>query len=74
MEKLTGDNLIATFDYLVSEDVIVYGPHETVRYVDQGYPVCSDPRLNQNRLTLDSRWNSGYALTSRRNLTRLEQY
>lgn len=46
MEDLNEDKLIATFDYLASEGVIVYGPHETVRYVDEGYPVCSLPESN----------------------------
>ncbi|RAR01530.1 ap4a phosphorylase 2 [Stemphylium lycopersici] len=31
--------LVETFDKLVSEGVIVYGPHESVRLKDEGYPL-----------------------------------
>jgi ATP adenylyltransferase/5',5'''-P-1,P-4-tetraphosphate phosphorylase II len=39
MENVTEAALTESFDQLVSEGVIVYGPHESVKLDDQGYPV-----------------------------------
>jgi hypothetical protein len=39
MEEISSESLIATFDHLVSEGVIVYGPHTTHAIEDEGYPV-----------------------------------
>ncbi|KAH7392583.1 hypothetical protein BKA66DRAFT_510148 [Pyrenochaeta sp. MPI-SDFR-AT-0127] len=37
MDNLSEDTLIATFDKLVSEGVIIYGPSKAVHYKDEGY-------------------------------------
>lgn len=39
MATVSEAGLVETFDLLASEDVIVYGPHETVKVEDNGYPV-----------------------------------
>lgn len=39
MADISEAGLVETFDRLVSEGVIVYGPHESVRLKDEGYPV-----------------------------------
>lgn len=39
MDDISEQNLIDTFDQLVSEGVIVYGPHTKHFVEDQGYPV-----------------------------------
>lgn len=39
MADISEAGLVETFDKLVSEGVIVYGPHESVKLKDQGYPV-----------------------------------
>lgn len=46
--------IVATFDALVAEDVLVYGPHEVVEYDCEGYPVsahCSSTNLAWVELT-----------------------
>jgi hypothetical protein len=40
MDKLSEGTLVTIFDQLVSEGVIVYGPHESIKVNDGGYPVC----------------------------------
>jgi hypothetical protein len=39
IDDITEDTLITTFDKLVEDDVIVYGPYNTYRTEDRGYPV-----------------------------------
>jgi hypothetical protein len=43
MEDLSEEALTTTFDKLVSEGVIVYGPHESVKVEAEGYPVHNAP-------------------------------
>jgi ATP adenylyltransferase/5',5'''-P-1,P-4-tetraphosphate phosphorylase II len=52
MDGITEDKLITTFDQLVSEGVIVYGPHESIKRDDHGYPVLlPHPHLQSGPLT-----------------------
>jgi hypothetical protein len=39
MADVTEARLVETFDQLANQGVIVYGPHETVKVEDDGYPV-----------------------------------
>lgn len=39
MSILEGGKLIALFDQLVSEGILVYGPHESIIREAEGYPV-----------------------------------
>ena len=39
MDNVTEAALTDTFDKLVSEGVIQYGPHESIKLQDEGYPV-----------------------------------
>ena len=39
MDDLSEESLINTFDKLVSEGVIVYGPSTSITVEDEGYPV-----------------------------------
>lgn len=41
MEHISEEKLVATFDQLVSEGVIVYGPHTKYDTQDEGYPVST---------------------------------
>ena len=43
MDDLSEENLVTTFDKLVSEGVIVYGPSTSVHVEDEGYPVSYFP-------------------------------
>jgi hypothetical protein len=49
MEFISEEELIGRFDQLVSEGVIVYGPHTKYETHDGGYPVSisTSTRLNQ---------------------------
>jgi len=40
MAQISEAEIIATFDKLVSERAITFGPYETVREDCDGYPVC----------------------------------
>jgi ATP adenylyltransferase/5',5'''-P-1,P-4-tetraphosphate phosphorylase II len=54
MDNITEDTLITTFDRLVEDGVIVYGPHTTNLTEDFGYPVSntSCPMTNRPMLRL----------------------
>lgn len=39
MDDVTEAALIKTFDKLASEHVILYGPYESIKVEDEGYPV-----------------------------------
>jgi ATP adenylyltransferase len=39
MDDVTEASLTETFDTLVSDGVIVYGPNESIKLEDEGYPV-----------------------------------
>ena len=41
MEIPSKEQMIATFDALVAEDVLVYGPHQVFEYDCDGYPVSA---------------------------------
>lgn len=44
MSDLNEEKIIAVFDQLVSEDVLVYGPHESIVREAEGYPVSASTR------------------------------
>lgn len=37
------ESIIATFDALVAEEVLIYGPHQVVEQDCNGYPVSDPP-------------------------------
>lgn len=39
MTTVSEAGLVETFDLLANEGVIVYGPHDTIKVEDDGYPV-----------------------------------
>lgn len=39
MAELNEETITALFDQLVSENVVVYGPHQSVTHEAEGYPV-----------------------------------
>ena len=39
MDVLSEEKILTTFDQLVSEGSIVYGPYETIKEDCEGYPV-----------------------------------
>jgi hypothetical protein len=41
MEIPSKEQIIATFDALVADDVLVYGPHQLLEYECDGYPVSA---------------------------------
>jgi hypothetical protein len=41
MDDITEDKLTETFDQLVAEGIIVYGPYESIKTEDHGYPVSN---------------------------------
>jgi hypothetical protein len=51
MEDITDEHLTTLFDQLVSEGVIVYGPHDKHLIEAESYPVCHNPPL-QNTTSL----------------------
>ncbi|KAF1944211.1 hypothetical protein EJ02DRAFT_103705 [Clathrospora elynae] len=70
VDDLSEEKLITTFDRLVSEGIIVYGPHESIKVEDEYYPIefricsalatkphtvgASNPAFNQSR-----KWGPG---------------
>ena len=64
MEDVSEETLLTTFDKLVSEGVIVFGPHESFKIEDEGYPVSTaavhtvwETPINNS----PKRWNSASA-------------
>lgn len=41
MAELDEEKITALFDQLVSENVLVYGPHQSIKCEADGYPVSS---------------------------------
>jgi len=51
MEIPSKEQITATFDALVAEDALVYGPHQVLEYECDGYPVSAhllDARRRRN--------------------------
>jgi ATP adenylyltransferase len=53
MDSISERQALTTFDELVAEGVIVYGPHTKHQLTDEGYPVCTATPifLNKPQLT-----------------------
>jgi hypothetical protein len=45
INNITEDVIITTFDQLVTEGVLVYGPYESMKFTDYGYPVSKCMKL-----------------------------
>jgi hypothetical protein len=45
MGELNEEKITALFDQLVSEDVLVYGPHKSIRCGAEGFPVSQAIKL-----------------------------
>lgn len=45
MAELSEEKITSLFDQLVSENVLVYGPHESIKCEADGYPVSLSIRL-----------------------------
>jgi hypothetical protein len=46
MADLSNESITALFDQLVSENIIVYGPHESIKCEAEGYPVRHSISIN----------------------------
>lgn len=49
MGDLDQSNVLAVFDQLVSDGVLVYGPHQSIVREAEGYPVSSPSRMKLMR-------------------------
>lgn len=54
MDDVSEAKLTDTFDELVSQAVIVYGPHESVKLEAEGYPVSNQTIKAMHSLTHNS--------------------
>jgi hypothetical protein len=46
MANMNEDNISAVFDNLVTENVIIYGPHKSIKCEAEGYPVSHSISVN----------------------------